>query len=377
MKRAVITAILLIQILTFAQRFQPVNGSGSYQHTDEERPSYARDRATQTAFRSAAEGFILQNYDRSEIVNYEEKLEEILSEPEEIFFNIDYSKNEYNPLAKTFYIEFTANIDSERVRRVLEQGDEKVAVKKDEIKTDEVKPAEPVRNLQRRYDEVKKAGFNVVFEGGFNLMKSWENYPDRPDNLDDIPGAGLVGMRLEYDFGQFMRIPHTYIFAGMNYPITVIGKLGVYDDDDELVVDENGDMHFSEYSHNTLLWEFGLSKKFFTVDDFAIIAGGSYVMQRMSLNKKSRFGNFNETYPLSSQGFRGIMGLGYNMGDAWIFEFLVSYTSMEPLMNKSNKVFSDKDEDGIFYNFPFGNVKDNEYLVPDGLSIKVGLGLRL
>ena len=377
MKKVLLTLIITLQAFSFSQRYQPVNGSGSYQHTDEERPSYARDRATEIAFRSAVESFISQNYSRSEIVSYEEKLEEILSDPEDVILNINYSKNEYNPLAKTFYIEFTANIDSERVRRVLEQGDEKVAVKTDENKTDAEKAAEPVSIRQRRYDEVKKAGFKVVFEGGFNLMKSWENYPDRPDNLDDIPGAGLIGMRLEYDFGQFMRIPHTYLFAGMNYPITVIGKLGVYDEDDELIVDNNGDMHFSEYSHNTLLWEFGLSKKFFTVDDFAIIAGGSYVMQRMSINKKSLFGNFNETYPLSSQGFRGILGLGYNMGDAWFFEILVSYTSMDPLMNKSKKVFSDEDEDGIFYNFPFDDVKDNEYLVPEGLSIKVGLGLRL
>lgn len=219
--------------------------------------------------------------------------------------------------------------------------------------------------------ETKKAGLNFVFGGGFNTMKSWENYPDAPDNLDDIPGAGLIGLRAEYDFGQHMNFPHTYFFIGSDYPITQIGKLSLYDSLGTAVLTKY------EYSHTTFDTEFGLSKKIY-FEEFGIVGGISYLIHSMSVDKEANDGSFSETYKLGSGGFKGLVGINYNLGKAWFFELLVSYTGAGALTNdKDEKVFSTKDSYKIFEHFPFDDVKDDEYLTPNGLSVKIGMGLRI
>lgn len=219
--------------------------------------------------------------------------------------------------------------------------------------------------------ENKKAGLNFVFGGGFNTMKSWENYPDAIDNLDEIPGAGLIGLRAEYDFGQFMNFPHTYFFIGSDYPITQIGKMSLYDNLGVAVLSNYS------YSHTTFDTEFGLSKKIF-FEEFGIVGGISYLIHNMSVDKEASDGSFSETYKLSSGGLKGLIGINYNLGKAWFFELLVSYTGAGALTNdKDEKVFSEKDSYKIFEHFPFDDVKDDEYLTPNGLSVKIGMGLRI
>lgn len=219
--------------------------------------------------------------------------------------------------------------------------------------------------------EKEKVGLNFVFGGGFNTMKSWENFPDAPDNLDDIPGAGLIGLRAEYDFGQHMNFPHTYFFIGSDYPITQIGKLSLYDSLGVASISKYS------YSHTTFDTEFGLSKKIF-FNEFAIVGGISFLLHSMSIDKEASDGSFSETYKVGSSGVKGLIGINYNLGKAWFIELLVSYTGTGALLNdKDEKVFSEKDSYKIFERFPFDDVKDDEYLTPNGLSVKIGMGLRI
>lgn len=228
--------------------------------------------------------------------------------------------------------------------------------------------------LYGQYDG--KIGLNLVIGGGFNMMKSWENYPDAPDNLDDIPGAGLVGLRAEYDFGRHIDLPYTFIFIGGEVPITNTGNIGIYDESGEPVVNENNEMQYYEYSQFTVISELGILKKFYT-NDMGIFIGSAWVHEFMYLNKEASDGSISENYSLSSNGLKMTAGMDYNLGKAWFFEIQTSYTLSGALMNGDNEVFSDKDEDRIFEHFPLDDVKKDEYLVPEGLSIKMGLGLRL
>jgi len=225
--------------------------------------------------------------------------------------------------------------------------------------------------------EKEKVGLNLVFGGGFNTMKSWENYPDAPDNLDDIPGAGLLGLRAEYDFGQHMKFPYTFLTFGADVPITKIGKIGMYDTAGVPIVDLNGDMEVYEYSQLTVFTELGLIKKFF-IQDMGILIGGVWLHESMGLDKKASDGSLSESYSLSSNGFKSMIGMDYNLGKAWFFEILVSYTATGALVNEDGDgVFTEDDEDGVFAKFPIDDVKEDEYLVPGGLSVKVGMGLRI
>jgi hypothetical protein len=223
--------------------------------------------------------------------------------------------------------------------------------------------------------EKGKIGLNIVFGGGFNMMKSWENYPDYQttpgvyDNLDDIPGAGLIGMRLEYDLGQFVDFPHTFFYIGSDYPITQIGNIYRYD---EVTGDNIGEF---EHSHTTFFFEYGLVKKFF-FDGFGIYFGGAYLHESMSLDKTGD--SYDETYKLYSRNFKGILGINYMIDKVWFFDLQLSYTAAGALMNEDGeKVFTTADSEGIFLNFPIDEVEKNEYLVPGGLSVKIGLGVRL
>jgi hypothetical protein len=225
--------------------------------------------------------------------------------------------------------------------------------------------------------EKDKVGLNLVFGGGFNTMKSWENYPDAADNLDDIPGAGLISMRAEYDFGQHMKFPFTFLTFGADVPITQIGKIGMYDSSGDLVVDTDGNMKYYEYSNTTAFTELGIIKKFF-IQDMGLFAGGSWIHQIMSLDKDASDGSFSENYSLSSNGFKGLVGMDYNLGKAWFFEIQVSYTANGSLVNEDGDgVFTEDDEEGVFSGFPIDDVKEDEYLVPEGLSVKIGMGLRI
>lgn len=221
-----------------------------------------------------------------------------------------------------------------------------------------------------------KISLNLVVGGGFNMMKSWENYPDAPDNLDDIPGAGLLGMRAEYDIGRYISLPYTFIFLGGEVPITNTGNIGIYDDTGDPVVNSSNEMQYYEYSQFTVFTELGLIKKFYT-KDMGIFIGGAWVHEFMNLDKESGYNSFSESYSLSSNGFKMTAGMDYNLGKAWFFEIQTSYTLSGALMNGDNEVFSDKDEDRIFEHFPLDDVKKDEYLVPDGLSVKMGLGIRI
>jgi hypothetical protein len=129
-------------------------------------------------------------------------------------------------------------------------------------------------------DKFKASGFNVVFGGGFNMLKSWENYPEIPGNLDEIPGAGLVGMRVEYDFGQHFDFPEFCFFAGSDAAITQIGNSADYSGTGAIL----GKI---EYSHTTFVSEFGLLKKFEAAPDFLLYMGGSFVIQNMSIKASS------------------------------------------------------------------------------------------
>ncbi len=218
---------------------------------------------------------------------------------------------------------------------------------------------------------LKKIGLNIVFGGGFSEMKSWENYPDAPDNLDDIPGAGLVGMRIEYDLGQFVDLPNTCFYIGADYPITQIGKITRYENDDPA----GTVLGAYEHSHTTFLLEYGLVKKFF-FDGFGIYFGGAYLHESMSLEKKSD--SYSETYKLYSRNIKGLAGINYMIDKVWFFDLQLSYTGAGALMNEDGeKVFTSADSEGIFLNFPIDKVDKNEYLVPGGLSVKIGLGIRL
>lgn len=222
--------------------------------------------------------------------------------------------------------------------------------------------------------EKKKIGLNVVFGGGFNMMKSWENFPDYQtpsgeyDNLDDIPGAGLISMRLEYDLGQFVDFPQTCFYIGSDYPITQIGKMYRYDD-------MGVNIGEFEFSHTTFFFEYGLVKKFF-FDDFGIYFGGAYLHESLSLDKTGD--SFDETYKLYSRSFKGMAGINYMIDKVWFFDLQLSYTAAGALMNEDGeKVFTTADSEGIFYNFPIDDVDKNEYLVPGGFGVKIGLGVRL
>ncbi|MFA6653699.1 MAG: hypothetical protein WCS93_05120 [Candidatus Delongbacteria bacterium] len=220
--------------------------------------------------------------------------------------------------------------------------------------------------------EDNKIGLNIVFGGGFNTMKSWENYPDAPDNLDDIPGAGLIGMRIEYDLGQFVGFPYTCFYIGADYPITQIGKITRFTDDDPANLPALGAY---EHSHTTFLFEYGLVKKFY-FDGFGIYFGGAYLHESLSLDKESD--GYSETYKLYSGNFKGLFGINYMIDKAWFFDLQLSYTAAGALMNEDGeKVFTTADSENIFPNFPIDDVEKNEYLVPGGLSVKIGLGVRL
>ncbi|HXK49878.1 MAG TPA: hypothetical protein PKW56_05385 [Clostridiales bacterium] len=220
--------------------------------------------------------------------------------------------------------------------------------------------------------EKKKIGLNIVFGGGFNMMKSWENYPDAPDNLDDIPGAGLISMRLEYDLGQFVDFPQTCFYIGSDYPITQIGKITRFTDDDPLNLPALGAY---EYSHTTFFFEYGLVKKFF-FDDFGVYFGGAYLHESLSLDKTSD--SYDETYKLYSRSFKGMAGINYMIDKVWFFDLQLSYTAAGALMNEDGeKVFTTADSENIFPNFPIDDVEKNEYLVPGGFGVKIGLGVRL
>ena len=220
--------------------------------------------------------------------------------------------------------------------------------------------------------EKDKIGLNMVFGGGFNMMKSWENYPDAPDNLDDIPGAGLIGMRIEYDLGQFVGFPYTCVYIGSDYPITQIGKITRFTDDDPANLPALGAY---EYSHTTFFFEYGLVKKFY-FEGFGIYFGGAYLHESLSLDKESS--GYSETYKLYSRNFKGMFGVNYMIDKAWFFDLQLSYTAAGALMNEDGeKVFTTADSENIFPNFPIDDVEKNEYLVPGGLSVKIGLGVRL
>ncbi len=220
--------------------------------------------------------------------------------------------------------------------------------------------------------EKKKIGLNIVFGGGFNTMKSWENYPDAPDNLDDIPGAGLISMRLEYDLGQFVDFPQTCFYIGSDYPITQIGKITRFTDDDPSILPALGAY---EYSHTTFFFEYGLIKKFF-FDDFGVYFGGAYLHESLSLDKTSD--SYDETYKLYSRSFKGMAGINYMIDKVWFFDLQLSYTAAGALMNEDGeKVFTTADSENIFPNFPIDDVEKNEYLVPGGFGVKIGLGVRL
>jgi len=219
--------------------------------------------------------------------------------------------------------------------------------------------------------EKKKIGLNIVFGGGFNMMKSWENYPDAPDNLDDIPGAGLISMRLEYDLGQFVDFPQTCFYIGSDYPITQIGKITRYTDDDPLLAQ----LGAYEFSHTTFFFEYGLVKKFF-FDDFGVYFGGAYLHESLSLDKTSD--SYDETYKLYSRNFKGMASINYMIDKVWFFDLQLSYTAAGALMNEDGeKVFTTADSKNIFPNFPIDDVEKNEYLVPGGFGVKIGLGVRL
>ncbi|MDY0018252.1 MAG: hypothetical protein RBS89_10490 [Candidatus Delongbacteria bacterium] len=225
--------------------------------------------------------------------------------------------------------------------------------------------------------EDNKIGLNIVFGGGFNTMKSWENYPDYQtssgeyDNLDDIPGAGLISMRIEYDLGQFVDFPHLCVYTGSDYPITQIGKITRYVDDDPTLANVGA----YEHSHTTFLFEYGLIKKFY-FDGFGIYFGGAYLHESLSLDKESD--GYSETYKLYSRNFKGLFGINYMIDKAWFFDLQLSYTAAGALMNEDGeKVFTTADSENIFPNFPIDDVEKNEYLVPGGLSVKIGLGVRL
>ncbi len=219
--------------------------------------------------------------------------------------------------------------------------------------------------------ENNKIGLNIVFGGGFNMMKSWENYPDVEDNLDDIPGAGLIGMRIEYDLGQFVGFPYTCVYIGSDYPITQIGKITRYVEDDPALANVGA----YEHSHTTFFFEYGLVKKFY-FDGFGIYFGGAYLHESMSLDKTSD--SYDKTYKLYSRNFKGLFGINYMIDKVWFFDLQLSYTAAGALMNEDGeKVFTTADSENIFPNFPIEDVEKNEYLVPGGLSVKIGLGVRL
>ncbi|MFO7810944.1 MAG: hypothetical protein R6V47_06195 [Candidatus Delongbacteria bacterium] len=391
MKKIITAAILVFSLMAFTQNYTKISGSGSYKHSEEESIAQAKEGAAAEAHRNALVKYINSISESNQINDLNDKVEELLGKWDEITSEVNYTRNEYNPQINTLYSDVTARINVEEVRNVIfaepsesEKSDQpeenKTKAGTDDQAEEEETATRPVK--YREEDLNKKSGFNIVFGGGFNLMKSWEDHPtDKKDSQDmsseEIPGAGLIGLRVEYDFGQFMHFPHTMIYAGASYPITIIGKLGRKDED---TGDWTDNEYSYEYSHTTFVTEFGLSKKYYVVDEFAIFASGAYVLQNMSLNKQSSLDGFNEDYKLHSSGFKGSLGMIYNINNAWFFETQASYTSMEPLKNdKDQNVFSDEDdEEDIFHDeLPYDEVKEDEYLVPNGFSLKIGLGLRI
>jgi opacity protein-like surface antigen len=172
---------------------------------------------------------------------------------------------------------------------------------------------------QTEENVAEKYGFNVIFGGGFNMMKSWENYPEIPGNLDEIPGAALIGMRMEYDFGQHFDFPEFSFFAGSDAAITQIGNSGHYSETGAIL----GKI---EYSHTTFISEFGLVKKFEVAQDFLLYIGGSFVIQNMDIKPSEPESVHSIAGAKSSNGFKGLGGLNYRMGKAWFFDLQMSYT---------------------------------------------------
>lgn len=368
MKKTITMMILVLSMLAFAQSYTMISGSGFYKHSDAESIGQAKEGAAKEAHKSALVKYINSISQPGQIADYNARIDELLAKWDEITTDVNYTKNEYNLQIKTFYSDVTAKIDVDAVRNIAFGNGSKSDEQQQQDTGDEKevqKETAPKTVKYREEDLKKKAGFNIVFGGGFNLMKSWENFPNIEENLDDIPGAGLVGLKLEYDFGQFMNFPNFCLFAGSDLAITQVGDVPDYSTADSIRY---------KFNQTTFISEVGLLKKFFVKDEFALYIGGSYVMENMDIKATPDYSELNGGW--KSSGYRGLAGLNFLMGNAWFFDLSMSYTGMNDLENsKGKKVFED-DPDNLFY-FPDMEDKGNKYLVPDGFSLKIALGLRI
>ena len=371
-KRMIITAALFIFAITaLAQNYTQISGSGFYKHSDAESIGQAKEAAAKEAEKSALIKYVNSISQPGQIADFNAKIDELLSKWDEITTDVNYTKNEYNLQIKTFYSDVVAKIDADAVRNIAfgnTIGTEE-DTSSDAVEDEAVQEETSVKKVKYKEEDLKKkAGFNIVFGGGFNMMKSWENFPNLTENLDDIPGAGLVGLKLEYDFGQFMNFPNFCVFAGSDLAITTIGDI-----QDTLAV---GDPVY-KFNQTTFISEVGLLKKFFVKDEFALYIGGSFVMENMDIKATPDYSELNGGW--KSSGYRGLMGLNFLMGNAWFFDLSMSYTGMGDLENsKGDKVFEEGTtaEPNLFY-FPDMEDKGDKYLVPDGFSLKIALGLRI
>ncbi|MBN2857280.1 MAG: hypothetical protein JXN63_02655 [Candidatus Delongbacteria bacterium] len=367
MKKIIVTVVMFaLAMISFAQNYTMISGSGFYKHSDAESIGQAKEAAAKEAHKSALVKYISSISQPGETADFNGKIDELLSRWDEITTDVNYTKNEYNLQIKTFYSDVTAKIDADVVRNTVFGNNGEEEAVSDVSAEKAVEEETDVKKVKYREEDLnKKAGFNIVFGGGFNLMKSWENFPNIEENLDDIPGAGLVGLRLEYDFGQFMNFPNFCFFAGSDVAITQIGDIPDYSTNDSI-------RH--QFNHTTFISEVGLLKKFFVKDEFALYIGGSYVMENMDIKATPDYPDLNGGW--KSSGYRGLAGLNFLMGNAWFFDLSMSYTGMGDLENsKGDKVF-EEDPDNLFY-FPDMEDKGDKYLVPDGFSLKIALGLRI
>ena len=229
---------------------------------------------------------------------------------------------------------------------------------------------EDENNLFNEYDqcyEYPLVGLNFIPNFGLiNGFKSWENHPEAPDNFEEIPGAGSIGLRMEYDIAKFVKIPELYFLVGGDLILTEIGDIS------------DGTDTF-EYTPSTVLVEGGLAKKFFK-RRFAWYLGASALYEAMTLNVKSDAIGYDEDFNLASLGFKGFVGINYMLSKTWFFDFQASFAGMAPLMDEDgNEVLTSAADDvqSIFDGIPYDDVDETTYLVPSGLTIKLGIGFTL
>ncbi|MCK4981178.1 MAG: hypothetical protein KAS62_12330, partial [Candidatus Delongbacteria bacterium] len=208
----------------------------------------------------------------------------------------------------------------------------------------------------------------MSFIPNFGLIsgfKSWENNPESVE-FEEIPGAGVGGLRVEYDIAKYVKIPELYFLASGDFVITEIGEI-------------NDGANTFEYTPSTVLVEGGIMKKFF-IRRFAWYLGASYLYEAMTLNVKSETASYDEDFNLYSAGFKGFVGINYMLSKTWFFDLQASFAGMSPLMDEDgNEVLAEdalNDPLGIFYGV--NNVEDvdeTQFLVPSGLTIKAGIGI--